>query len=227
MSYQAPLHHRALQGKRRKTLLLVWQVGMDMCLGMQCTFCLCSSLFPTGFFRTEVLMAMAGMKISRFFFSFWHMIFANSRSGWPLERGSNVTAVLQAGRLPPINVGRPDADSAPLYICAYPVSSCWLFEQCSKFNPHPYVHSVRPEFGDHDIAHSNSPKFLYSDNIPIVTALPLTESVYTFTLMTYSFLVRHTRSTYPMSELYFRGLEKISFMPTRRSPSSCPACCSP
>jgi len=73
-----------------------------------------------------------------------------------------------------MNIGRPDADPAPLYICAFPVSSCWLFEQCSKFNPHPYVHSVRPEFGDHDIARSNSPKFLYSDNIPMVTASPLT-----------------------------------------------------
>jgi len=81
----------------------------------------------------------------------------------------------QAVRLPPINGGRPDGDPASLYKYTYPVSSCWLFEQCSKFNPHPYVHSVRLEFGDHDIACSNSPNFLYSDNIPMVTGSPLTE----------------------------------------------------
>ena len=90
-----------------------------------------------------------------------------------------VTAELQAepqaGRLPPTNGGRPDADPAFLYIYTYPVSSCWLFKQCSKFNPHPYVHSVRPEFGDRDIAASISPNSLYSDNNPMVTGSPLTE----------------------------------------------------
>jgi len=80
----------------------------------------------------------------------------------------------QAARLPPISGGRPDADPAFLYIYTYPVSSCWLFEQCSKFNPHPYVHSVRPEFGDRDIARSISPNSLYSDSIPMVTGSPLT-----------------------------------------------------
>ncbi|RPB23588.1 hypothetical protein L211DRAFT_838434, partial [Terfezia boudieri ATCC MYA-4762] len=52
-----------------------------------------------------------------------------------------------------------------LYIRTYPVSSFWLFEQYSKFevhskfNRHLYVHPVRPEFGDRDIARSNSPNF--------------------------------------------------------------------
>jgi len=83
-------------------------------------------------------------------------------------------ATLQARRLLPTNGGRPDTDLAFLYIYPYPVSSFWLFEQCSKFTPHPYVHSVRPEFGDHDIARSISPNSLYSDSIPIVTGSPLT-----------------------------------------------------
>jgi hypothetical protein len=95
-----------------------------------------------------------------------------------LERGSNVTAELQAGSLPPTNGGRPDAYPASLYIRTYPVSSCWLFEQCSKFNPHPYVHAVRPEFGDRELARSNSPNYLCSDNIPTVTGLPLTGICY-------------------------------------------------
>ena len=85
-----------------------------------------------------------------------------------------VTAELQAGMLLPTNGGRPDADSASLYIYTYLVSSYWLFEQCSKFNPHSYVHSVRPEFGDCDIARSFSPYSLYSDSIPMVTSSPLT-----------------------------------------------------
>ncbi|RPB19202.1 hypothetical protein L211DRAFT_853391 [Terfezia boudieri ATCC MYA-4762] len=49
----------------------------------------------------------------------------------------------------------------------------WLFEQCSKFNSHPYVHPVRPEFGDRDIVRSNSPNSLCSDNIAMVTGSPL------------------------------------------------------
>jgi len=81
---------------------------------------------------------------------------------------------LQARRLPPTNSGRPDVDPAFLYIYTYPVSSCWLFEQCSKFNPHPYVHSLRPELGDRNIACSFSPYSLYSDSIPMVTGSPLT-----------------------------------------------------
>jgi len=93
--------------------------------------------------------------------------------GWHL-RLSSVTADLQGGSVPPTNAGRFDADPALLYIYTYPVSSCWLFEQCSKFNPHPYVHSVRPEFGDHDIALSISPNSQYSDSIPMVTGSPLT-----------------------------------------------------
>jgi len=88
--------------------------------------------------------------------------------------GGTVTAELQARRLPPTNGGRPDDDPAFLYIYTYPVTSCWLLEQCSKFNPHPYVHSVRPEFGDRDIARSISPNSLYSDSIPMVTGSPLT-----------------------------------------------------
>ena len=86
-----------------------------------------------------------------------------------------VTAELQARRSP-TNGGRPDADYAFLYIRTCPVSSCWLFEQCSKFNPHPYVNSVRPEFGDRDIARSFSPYSLYSDSIPMVTGSPLTRT---------------------------------------------------
>jgi len=85
-----------------------------------------------------------------------------------------VMATLQARRLPPTNSGRPDVDPAFLYIYTYPVSSCWLFEQCSKFNPHPYVHSVRPELGDRNIARSFSPYSLYSNSIPMVTGSPLT-----------------------------------------------------
>jgi len=46
------------------------------------------------------------------------------RSGRPLERGSNVTAKLQARRLPRTNGGRPDAEPAFVYIFTYPVSSC-------------------------------------------------------------------------------------------------------
>jgi len=74
--------------------------------------------------------------------------------------------MLQARKLPPTNGGRPDADPAFLYIYTYPVSSCWLFEQCSKFNPHPYVHSVRPEYGDRIIA-----RFI-SHNSYIPTIIP-------------------------------------------------------
>jgi len=85
-------------------------------------------------------------------------------------------AILQVRRLPPTNSGRPDADPTFLYIYTYPVSSCWLFKQCSKFIPHPYVHSVRPEFGDRDIACSIFPNSQYSDKIPMVTTLPLTWS---------------------------------------------------
>jgi len=48
------------------------------------------------------------------------------------------------------------------------------FEQCSKFNPHLYVHLVRPEIGDRDITRSISPHSLYSDSIHMVTGSPLT-----------------------------------------------------
>jgi len=106
-----------------------------------------------------------------------NMFSANSRSERPLDRGSNVTATLQTRRLLPTNGGRPDTDAAFLYIYTYLVSSCWLFEQCSKFNPHPYVHSYGPEFGDRDIARSFSPYSLYSDSIPMVTGSPLTLTI--------------------------------------------------
>jgi len=83
-------------------------------------------------------------------------------------------ATLQARRLLPTNRGRPDTDSAFLNIYIYPATSCWLFEQCSKFNPHQYLHSVRPGFGDRDITASISSNYLYSDNNPMVTSSPLT-----------------------------------------------------
>ncbi|RPB22408.1 hypothetical protein L211DRAFT_839773 [Terfezia boudieri ATCC MYA-4762] len=70
--------------------------------------------------------------------------------------------------------GWPEVNPAFLYICLLLVSSFWLFEQCSKFNLHLYVQSVRPEFGDHDIARSNSPISPYFDNIAMVTGSPLT-----------------------------------------------------
>jgi len=85
----------------------------------------------------------------------------------------------QAAALSPISGGRPDSDTASLYIYTYPVSSFWLLEQCSKFNPDPYVYSVRPEFGDRDITPSISPNSLFSDNIPKVTGSSLTLRIMT------------------------------------------------
>jgi len=87
--------------------------------------------FLLGFSRIEVFNGNGMQENAQNFFSVWKICFIlrNRRSGQPLDRGSKVTATLQARRLSPTNGGRPDTDPTFLYIYTYSVSSCWLFEQ--------------------------------------------------------------------------------------------------